>query len=32
MTKEQLRERYDELYDKMKHSGDTSKMKVFGKA
>lgn len=32
MTKEQLRERYDELYDKMKMSRDVKNMKTFGKA
>ena len=32
MNKEQLIERYDELYDKMKHSQDVKNMKIFGKA
>ena len=32
MKKEELIERYDELYDKMKHSKDPMNMKVFGKA
>lgn len=32
MTREQLTERYDELYDKMKHSQDVKDMKIFGKA
>lgn len=31
-TKEELRQRYDELYDNMKHSKDVNKMKIFGKA
>ena len=31
-TREELIERYDELYDKMKHSREVEKMKVFGKA
>lgn len=32
MKKEELIERYDELYDKMKHSKDVKNMKIFGKA
>lgn len=32
MNKEQLIERYDELYDKMKHSQDVKNMKIFGNA
>lgn len=32
MNKEELTDRYDELYDKMKHSQDPKNMKIFGKA
>lgn len=32
MTREEMKERYDYLYHKMKHSGEVSRMKVFGKA
>lgn len=32
MKKEELIERYDELYTKMKHSQDVKNMKIFGKA
>lgn len=32
MTKEEMIERYEELYDKMKHSKDVKNMKLFGKA
>ena len=32
MKKEELIERYDELYDKMKNSKDPKNMKIFGKA
>lgn len=32
MKKEELIERYDELYDKMKHSKDVKNMKIFGKS